>query len=160
MRTPMNMVYNFSMRGVVVASLSVAFLLGIKSCGEPYDPAKDVVEEFMEGVKKKEGHEALKLLHPSFRDNLSKEVRIPIQLTETRPSEVLACVLSTIGANIDEVDVKEGRLIGEKTALIKVWVRDKGGIDKLFTFVLVKEDDRWRIADITPYVPQPDKGGE
>ena len=142
------------MRKALIASVAVALLLGIKSCGEPYDGAKDVVEDFMEEVQEKEGHEAIKYLHPSFRDNLSKDIKLPVQFTELRPSEVLACLLSTMGANIEDFDVKEGKLIGDNTALLKVKVEDKNEITKLFSFVLIKEEDRWLIADITPYVPE------
>lgn len=145
------------MRKVVAVSLGVLFLLGVKSCGEPYGDAKDVVEDFMEEIREQEGTEAIRFLHPSYRDNLAKNVQLPIQFTETTPSEVLACLLSTMGANIEEVDVKEGRMIGDRTALIKVRVEDKNGIDKLFSFVLIKEDDEWKIADITSYTPMMDK---
>ncbi len=141
------------MRKVVVVSLTLALLFGIKSCGESYNAAEDTVDEFMSEIKDREGHEAMRYLHPSYRDNLSKEVRLPVQFTELKPSEVLACLLSTMGSNIDDFDVKEGKLIGENTALIKVEVEDKNGIEKLFSFVLIKEDGKWLIADITPYKP-------
>ncbi|WP_457600680.1 DUF4878 domain-containing protein [Hydrogenivirga sp.] len=148
------------MRKAVVASLAVALIFGVKSCGEPYDAAKDSVEEFMEEVKEGEGSEAIRYLHPSFRDNLAKDLKLPVQFTELKPSEVLSCLLSSMGANIDEVDVKEGKLIGENTAIIKVKVEDKNGVDKLFSFVLIKEEDRWLIADITTYVPELKKDNE
>jgi len=143
------------MRKAVIASLAVALILGVKSCGEPYDSAKDTVEEFMEEIQEGEGLEAIRYLHPSFRDSLSKNLKLPVQFTELRPSEVLACLLSSMGAGIEEVDIKGGELIGENTALIKVRVEDENEIAKLFSFVLIKEDGKWYIADITPYVPRP-----
>ncbi|GEM_PF-614166 len=141
------------MRKLVLALLGVALLFVLKSCGEPYNKAKDVAEEFLDEIQEKEGKEALRYLHPSFRDGLIKDIRIPVQFTEMKPSEVLACVLSTMGANIDEFEVREGKLIGDRTALLKVSITDKSGIEKLFSFVLIKEGDRWLIADITPYAP-------
>ncbi len=145
------------MRKAVLASLGIALLFGIKACGEPYEGAEGVVEEFMEEVSEGEGMEAIKFLHPTYRDNLAKDLRLPVQLTEMKPSQALACLLSTMGSNIDEVEVKDGKLIGDRTALLKVKVEDKSGIKKLFTFVLVREDGEWMIADITPYVPTPEK---
>jgi len=142
------------MRKAAIASLAVALILGVKSCGEPYDAAKNVVDEFMEEIQEGEGSEAIEYLHPSFRDNLSKELKLPIQFTELKPSQVLACLLSTMGAEIEDVEVKEGKLIGDNTALIKVKVEDRSDIEKIFSFVLIKEDDKWLIADITPYVPE------
>lgn len=141
------------MRKIALASLVALTLFGIKSCGEPYGAAKDTVEDFMEEIKEKEGMEAIRYLHPSYRDSLAKEIKLPVQFTELRPSEVLACLLSTMGANIEEVEVKDGKIIGENTALIKVKVEDKNDIEKIFSFVLIKEDGKWLIADISPYVP-------
>ncbi len=142
------------MRKAVLATLAVALLFGIKSCGESYDGAQDVVEDFMEEVQEKEGDEAIKYLHPSFRDSLTKDIKLPVQFTEMKPSEVLSCLLSTMGSNIDDVDVKDGKLIGENTAIIKVSVEDKDEIKKIFNFVLIKEDGEWLIADISNFVPQ------
>ena len=145
------------MRKALLALLVLAFLLGIKACGEPYEDAEGVVEEFMEEIKEGEGHEAVKFLHPAYRDNLAKDLKLPVQFTELKPSQVLGCLLSTMGESIEEVEVKEGKLIGDRTALLKVKVEDMEGIKKLFTFVLVKEDGEWMIADITPYVPSLEK---
>jgi len=147
------------MRKVIIASVVVLTLFGIKSCGKPYGAARDTVEDFMEEIKGKEGMEAIRYLHPSYRDSLAKELKLPIQFTELRPSEILACLLSTMGSNIEDVDITDGKIIGEKTALIKVKVEDKRGIEKIFNFVLIKEDGKWLIADISPYVP-PTKVGE
>ncbi len=139
------------MRKIAIASVAIALILGIKSCGEPYDSAKDTVEEFMEEIQEGEGLEAIKYMHPSFRDNLTKDIKLPVQFTELRPSEMLACLLSTMGANIEEVKIKDGELISENTAIIRVRIEDKNEIGKLFDFVLIKDGDKWMIADITPH---------
>jgi len=139
------------MKKIAIASVAVALILGVKSCGEPYDSAKDTVEEFMEEIQEGEGFEALRYIHPSFRDNLTKDIKLPVQFTELRPSEMLACLLSTMGANIEEVKIKGGELISENTAIIRVKVEDKNEIAKLFDFVLIKDGDNWMIADITPH---------
>ncbi len=133
---------------------AVVIFLGIKACGEPYEGAKDVVEEFMEEIREMEGRDALKYLHPTYRDSLAKDLKIPVQFTEMRPSELLACALSTMGEGIEDVEIQEGKMIGENTALVKVKVEDKNEIVKIFNFVLVKEGGKWLIADIGPYVPQ------
>ncbi|RLJ70610.1 uncharacterized protein DUF4878 [Hydrogenivirga caldilitoris] len=142
------------MRRVLIASFATFLLFGIKSCGEPYGAAKDTVEEFLEEVKDKKGQEALRYLHPTFRDSLAKEVKLPIELTELKPSQVLACFLSSMGANIDEIKVMEGKPLGKENAMVKVKVVDGSGIEKLFNFVLIKEGDKWLIVDITPYKPE------
>ncbi len=140
------------MRKWALAFLALA-LLGVKSCGEPYGDAEDTVEDFMRKIKRKEGFEALKFLHPAYRENLTKDLKLPVQFTELKPSEVLACLLSSMGRNIEDVEVKDGKMVGERTVFVKVKVEDKNEIEKMFTFVLVREDDRWYIADITPYIP-------
>lgn len=141
------------MRKIALASVAVALIFSLKSCGEPYEPAEEAVDSFLEEVQEKEGFDALKYLHPSFRDNLAKDLKLPVQFTELKPSEALACLLSTMGANMDDYEIKGGKMIGESTAIIKARVVDKDGIEKLFNFVLIKEDDRWLIADISPYTP-------
>ncbi|HIQ30935.1 MAG TPA: DUF4878 domain-containing protein [Aquifex aeolicus] len=142
------------MRKAFLLALGTLFVFGIKSCGEPYGEAQDVVEEFMEEVRDREGASAIRFLHPSYRDSLTKDLSLPIQFTEMRPSEVLACLLSAMGSGINSVEVKSGKLVGSNTALIKVKVEDDRELEKLFTFVLIKEGDGWKIADISPYKPQ------
>ncbi len=139
------------MRRAVTASLAVAFLFGIKSCGDPYGSAQERVEEFMEEIREREGLEAVKYLHPSFRDSLTKDIELPVQFTEMKPSEVLACLLSSMGANIKDVEVDEAEPTGEKMVTMKVKVKDKNELERIFRFVLIKEGDEWYIADITPY---------
>ncbi len=141
------------MKKVILGALAVAFILGVKSCGEPYDSAKDIVEEFMEEIREGEGKDAIKYLHPSYRDNLAKDLKIPVQFTEMKPTQLLSCVLSVMGENIEDVEIREGKMVGENTALIKVEVEDKEEIKKIFTFVVIKEGGDWYIADITTYSP-------
>jgi len=131
--------------------LAIAFLLGAKSCGDPYGSAREEVEDFMEEIKEKEGFSAVKHLHPSFRDALIKEVKLPVQFTEMKPSEILACLLSSMGANIGDVEVEEGRAVDDRTVRVKVRVRDKNDLERIFNFLLVREGDKWYIADITPH---------
>lgn len=151
MGTPMSMVYNFSMRRAVAASLAVAFLFGVKSCGDPYGSAKDRVEDFMEEIREKEGMEAVRYLHPTFRDTLVRDLKLPVQFTEMKPSEVLACLLSSMGSGIKDVEVGEGTRIDDRTVKLKVRVKDRNELEKIFNFVLVREEEEWFIADITPY---------
>ncbi len=141
------------MRKGVALFLSVLTVVLFLSCSEPYEEAEDVVEEFMESLMEGRGMEAVRLLHPSFRDLLSGKIDLPVQFTELKPSELLACALTTMGHGIEEVEVYGEELIGEKTALIRVRVEDKEEIEKIFTFVVMKDAERWYIVDITSYVP-------
>ncbi len=139
-------------RGGVVLLILLA-LIAIKSCADPYGDAEEVVEEFIDSIREGEGMEAVKLLHPSFRDTLTAEVKMPVQFTELKPSQLLACALSTMGHGIEDFDIYSGELIGEKTALVKVKIEDKDDIEKIFTFVVMKDTERWYIVDISSFVP-------
>ncbi|NPA32599.1 MAG: DUF4878 domain-containing protein [Aquificae bacterium] len=143
------------MRNVVLTVTAlVAGAMILKSCGEPYSGAAETVEEFMEEVMEGDGMDAVQYLHPSYRDELAKNLRLPVQFTELRPTELLACALSTMGAGIDDVDIKKVKLAGEDVAKVVVSVEDKEGLEKLFSFLVVKEGDRWYIAKIENYAPK------
>lgn len=135
----------------------IAGALILKSCGEPYSGAKETVSEFMEEISEGEGKDAIKYLYPAYRDELARNFKLPVQFTEMKPSEVLACVLSTMGRNIDEVEVKKAIAINPNTANVIVRVEDEEGIEKFFSFTVVKEGDKWYIAKIQNYVPQVEK---
>ncbi|WP_461831926.1 DUF4878 domain-containing protein [Aquifex sp.] len=136
---------------IVVAIFAGALLL--KSCGEPYSGAKEIVDEFMEEIMEGEGKDAIKYIHPTYRDELAKGLRLPVQFTEMRPSELLACALSTMGENIDDVDIKDARMLSKSTARVVVSVKDREGLEKLFSFIVVKEGKKWYIAKIEKYTP-------
>ncbi|AAC06501.1 DUF4878 domain-containing protein [Aquifex aeolicus] len=143
------------MRNKVLIVLAViAGALILKSCGEPYSGAKETVGEFMEEIAEGEGRDAIKYLYPAYRDELAKNFKLPVQFTEMKPSEVLACVLSTMGRNIDEVEIKKAIAVNPNTANVVVKVEDKEGIEKFFSFTVVKEGDKWYIAKIEKYIPQ------
>lgn len=125
----------------------------LKSCGEPYNAAKDIVEDFMGEIMEGEGKKAVQFIHPSYRDELVKNLKLPLQFTELRPTELLACVLSVMGMNIEDIDIKNAKMVNRDTAKVIVSVEDKEGLEKLFTFVVVKEGDRWYIVKIDKYVP-------
>ena len=125
----------------------------LKSCGEPYNAAKDIVEDFMEEIMEGEGKKAVQFIHPSYRDELVKNLKLPLQFTELRPTELLACVLSVMEMNIEDIDIKNAKMVNRDTAKVIVSVEDKEGLEKLFTFVVVKEGDRWYIVKIDKYVP-------
>ncbi len=139
------------MKRAVLISLSIVLFLGIKACTEPYDNASESVEHFIKYIKKKKGMSALKYLHPSFRDNLIKDVKLPFELTEMKPSEILACLLSSMGTNIEDAHVENIQSINENTLKVRVKIEDKNELEKLFNFILIKEGNNWYIADISPY---------
>lgn len=134
---------------LILAIVLAAFFL-IRSCGEnPESSAKRVVEDFIENIKDEEGKEALKLLYPPFRDALAQNLNLPIQLTEMKPSEVLACVLSSMGENIKKVKVLDTSKIDEKHVEVIVKIVDRQGMEKVFTFIVIKDEKRWKIASIS-----------
>ncbi|GAB6066499.1 DUF4878 domain-containing protein [Aquifex pyrophilus] len=137
---------------LIVASVFAGALL-LKSCGEPYSGAKETVDEFMEEIMEGEGRDAIKYVHPTYRDELAKNLKLPVQFTELRPSELLACAFSTMGENIDDVDIKDARMLSKSTAKVIVSVKDREGLEKLFSFIVVKEGKKWYIAKIEKYTP-------
>lgn len=133
----------------IVVVLLIGFFL-IKSCGEnPEKSAKNTVKDFIENVRDGEGKEAMKLLYPPFRDALSQDLKLPIQLTEMKPSEVLACVLSSMGENIKKAKVLDVSRIDEKHVEVMVKVIDREKVEKILTFIVIKDEKRWKIASIS-----------
>ncbi len=97
--------------------------------------------------------EAVKYLHPSYRDNLAKDLKLPVQFTEMKPTEILACAFSIMGRGIEEVEVKDTEMVGDKTALVKVRIEDREEIEKILTFVVMKDANKWYIVDIASFIP-------
>ncbi len=128
-------------------------LIFIKSCADSSGDAREVVEEFLEEVREGEGMEAIKYLHPSYRDSLAKDLKLPIQFAEIKSTELLACALSTIGGGVKEVEVKDTEMVGDKTALVKVRIEEKEEIERILTFVVMKDANKWYIVDIASFVP-------
>ena len=134
---------------IAVGAVLLAFFV-LKSCGEnPEKSARNTVKDFIENIRDGEGKDAVKLLYPPFRDALVQDVKLPIQLTEMKPSEILACLLSSMGENIKKVKMLDTSRIDDKHAEVIVKVIDKEGVEKIFTFIVIKDEKRWRIASIS-----------
>ncbi len=134
---------------IAVGAVLLAFFV-LKSCGEnPEKSARNTVKDFIENIRDGEGKDAVKLLYPPFRDALVQDVKLPIQLTEMKPSEILACLLSSMGENIKKVKMLDTSRIDDKHAEVIVKVIDKEGVEKIFTFIVLKDEKRWRIASIS-----------
>ncbi|MEZ0361094.1 MAG: DUF4878 domain-containing protein [Hydrogenobacter sp.] len=131
-----------------IALVLLAFFV-VRSCKEsPQDEAKQTVKEFVSAIKDRDGEKAVKLLYPPFRDALVQNVKLPIEITEMKPSELLACILSSMGKNIKSVKYLDTKKIDDQHVEVLVKVIDKEGIEKLFSFILIKDEKRWRIASI------------
>ncbi len=134
---------------LAVGAVLLAFFV-FRACGEnPEKSARNLVKDFIEEIRDGEGKEAVKLLYPPFRDALVQDVKLPLQLTEMKPSEVLACLLSSMGENIKKVKVLDASKIDDKHAEVMVKVIDKGGVEKIFTFIVIKDEKKWKIASIS-----------
>ncbi len=137
-------------KALIVAGIVLVGFFVVKSCGEnPEKSAQNTVKEFIGAVRDEEGKEAVKLLYPPFRDALVMDLKLPVQLTEMKPSEVLACVLSSMGSNIKKVKYLDSKRIDDKHVEVLVRVIDKEGVDKVFTFIVIKDEKKWRIASIS-----------
>ncbi|MEN3028034.1 MAG: DUF4878 domain-containing protein [Aquificaceae bacterium] len=134
---------------IALGVLLLAFFL-FRACGDsPEESGRETVKEFIENIRDGEGREALKLLYPPLRDALSQDIKLPVQLTEMKPSEVLACVLSSMGENIKKVKVLDTSRIDDKHVEVTVKVIDKQGVEKIFTFIVIRDEKRWKIASIS-----------
>ncbi len=136
-----------------IVLILVLVLLGFfvfRGCGtSPEEASKDTVKEFMSAIREGEGKEAVKLLYPPFRDALVQDVKLPIQITEMKPSELLACALSSMGENVKKVKIIDVKRIDDNHVEVLVKVIDKNGVEKLFWFVTIKDEKRWKIASIS-----------
>ena len=139
------------MRKAVIAILVILGLFFlIRSCGEsPEEAGRETVKAFIEAVRDEDGKEAVMLLYPPFRDALVLDLKLPVQLTEMKPSEVLACLFSSMGTNIKKVKYIDSKQIDDKHVEVLVRVVDKEGIDKVFSFIVIRDEKRWRIASIS-----------
>ncbi|WP_448583752.1 DUF4878 domain-containing protein [Thermocrinis sp.] len=135
---------------VLILVLVLLGFLFFRACGtSPEEASKDTVKEFMSAIRNGEGKEAVGLLYPPFRDALVQEVKLPIQITEMKPSELLACALSSMGENVKKVKILDVKKIDDKHVEVLVKVIDKNGVEKLFWFITVKDEKRWKIASIS-----------
>ncbi|RMH02188.1 MAG: DUF4878 domain-containing protein [Aquificota bacterium] len=138
-------------KALLIAGAVLAVFFVFRACGSsPTEEAKATVEEFIEEIKDKDGKDAVKLLYPPYRDALVQELKLPLELVEMKPSEVLACVLSSMGENVKKVKYLDAKALDEKHTEVLVKVIDKQGMEKIMAFILVKDEKRWRIANISP----------
>jgi len=137
-------------RIVLILAVVLLGFFAFRACGtSPESASEKTVKEFMSAIREGEGKKAVGLLYPPFRDVLAQDLKLPIQITEMKPSEVLACVLSSMGENVKKVKVLETKKIDEKHVEVLVKVVDKNGMEKLFYFITIKDEKRWKIASIS-----------
>ncbi len=134
--------------------LILAVILGgffvLRTCGtSPEEASEDTVREFISAMKDGKGREAVKLLYPPFRDALAQEVKLPLQLTEMKPSEVLACLLSSMGENIKKTKILDVKTIDDKHVEVMVKIIDKNRTEKIIVFITIKDEKKWKIASIS-----------
>ena len=137
-------------RAIIAVVAVLAVFLLVRGCGEnPERSAKNTVVDFIENIRDGEGKDAVRLLYPPFRDALAQDLKMPIQFTEMKPSEVLSCVFSSMGENIKKVKVLNTSKIDDKHVEVTLKVIDKEGVDKIFTFIVIKDEKSWKIASIS-----------
>jgi len=137
-------------RIVIILAVVLASFFAFRACNtSPEEASKDTVKEFMSAIREGEGKEAVKLLYPPFRDALVQDVKLPIHITEMKPSELLACALSSMGENVKKVKIIDVKRIDDKHVEVLVKVIDKNGVEKLFWFITIKDEKRWKIASIS-----------
>ncbi|MCI4458031.1 MAG: DUF4878 domain-containing protein [Thermocrinis sp.] len=134
----------------VILAVVLAGFFVFRACGtNPEEASESTVKEFLSAIKDGDGKEAVMLLYPPFRDALVQDVKLPVQLTEMRPSEMLACALSSMGENIEKVKVLDVKAIDDKHGEVIVKIVDKNGTEKLLDFITIKDEKRWKIASIS-----------
>lgn len=133
----------------ILAAVLLAFFL-FRACGDsPEELAQETVSDFIENIREGDGRDAVKLLYPPLRDAMVQDLKLPIQLTEIKPSEVLACLLSSMGENIKKVKVLDNSRIDDKHVEVTVKIVDKDNVEKIFTFIVIRDEKRWKIASIS-----------
>jgi len=131
----------------IILAVVLAGFFVFRACGtSPEEASEGIVKEFISAIKDGDGKEAVKLLYPPFRDALVQDVKLPLQLTEMKPSEMLACVLSSMGENVKKVKVLDVKAIDDKHGEVIVKVIDKNGTEKILAFITIKDEKRWKIA--------------
>ncbi|MFN3813374.1 MAG: DUF4878 domain-containing protein [Aquificaceae bacterium] len=133
---------------LILGAILLTFFL-FKSCGDSSKEAKSTVEDFISAIRDENGEKAVKLLYPPFREAIVSQVKIPFELTEMKPSELLACILSTMGKNIEKVKYVDVSKVDDNHTEVIVRITDKEGMEKMFTFILIKEEKKWKIASIS-----------
>ncbi len=133
---------------LILGAILLAFLL-FKSCGDSSKEAKGTVEDFISAIRDENGEKAVRLLYPPFREALVSQVKMPFELTEMKPSELLACTLSTMGKNIKKVKYVDVSKVDDNHTEVVVRITDREGMEKMFTFILIKEENKWKIASIS-----------
>jgi hypothetical protein len=139
-------------RTVLILAVVVVGFFVFRACGtSPERASEGTVKEFISAIKDGDGKEAVKLIYPPFRDALVQDIKVPLQLTEMKPSEMLACVLSSMGENIKKVKVLDVKAIDDKHGEVIVKVIDKNGMEKIMAFITIKDEKRWKIASISNF---------
>jgi hypothetical protein len=134
----------------IILAVVLAGFFVFRACGtSPEEASESTVKEFISAIKDGDGKEAVKLLYPPFRDALVQDVKLALQLTEMKPSEMLACVLNSMGENIKKVKVLDVKAIDDKHGEVIVKVIDKSGMEKILSFITIKDEKRWKIVSIS-----------
>ncbi|WP_448587934.1 DUF4878 domain-containing protein [Thermocrinis sp.] len=135
---------------LIILAVVLGGFFVFRACGtSPEEASKDTVKEFISAIRDGEGKEAVSMLYPPFRDALAPNVKLPVQLTEMKPSELLACALSSMGENIKKVKILDVKKVDDKHVEVMVKVIDKNGVEKIFYFITIKDEKKWKIASIS-----------
>ncbi|MCS7308271.1 MAG: DUF4878 domain-containing protein, partial [Aquificaceae bacterium] len=57
--------------------------------------------------------------------------------------------LSSMGENIKKVKVLDSTKIDERHVEVLAKVIDRDGVEKIFTFIVIKDEKTWKIASIS-----------
>ncbi|SHK42634.1 DUF4878 domain-containing protein [Thermocrinis minervae] len=137
-------------KALPLLALLLAGFFVVKGCSSsPERQALGTVKEFMEAIRDKDSKDAVNLLYPPYRDALAQQVNVPIQFVELKPSEMVGCVLTSMGEKIKEVKYLDASKIDDTHTEVVIKVVDKDKTEKILSFILVKDGKSWKIANIS-----------
>lgn len=132
-----------------LGAIAVVILL-FKACGSsPQGISKDVVSNFVSELKDHHPMKAIRKLDPSLRENLESQLKLPLALVEMKPYEALAASLEGQMSFVKSWKIKNVSKISDSEVKVVLETKDDERMERDITFTVSKEDDTWKITNIS-----------
>ncbi|MEN3034624.1 MAG: DUF4878 domain-containing protein [Aquificaceae bacterium] len=136
------------------ALVTLIVILGVffvfRSCSDsPSEASKEVIKDFLSSIKDGKGENATNMLYTPYKSALENMVSSPINMVDLSKSTALSCTLSAIGQNIKKYKILDTRQIDKNHTEVTAKLISKDGKESLVNFILIKDQKRWKIANIS-----------
>ncbi|MCS7083713.1 MAG: DUF4878 domain-containing protein [Aquificaceae bacterium] len=136
---------------LTILAVLIVGVFVFRACGDsPREASEKVVEGFLSDIKKGNGEDAVKALYTPYKNALEEMVKPPINIGDFSKAVGLAYNLSAMGKDIKKFKIVDTREIDKNHIEVTVKLNSKGGKESLVNFILIKDDKRWKIANISP----------